>query len=159
MLPVSREGIRFQSRQTATMPKAIPTDVTRMSIIVRDENALAIPERSGQEVLKEQVDGDLVEYYSKWRRAIMDGLEPQTDKDWNVKLPSIKLMELVARVLKLDVPAGGVSIVNQINNNPTTNHSGVTLESLVRRSEERSKPAAVDAEYEVIEDKEHGKRE
>lgn len=129
------------------MAKKNEPDLGGMEIIVRDNNAVALPTKDTAELwLKDKLAGDTPELYHKLKASIDKHLEGSVDKDGNVKLPSARIMELVARILGMDAGANGPLVVQNFNTQNNIKSTG-TLEDLIRRSEQRKNESTViDAE-------------
>lgn len=110
-------------------------------IIVRGKNELAVPTKDNfEEWLKGKMVQDAPERYAKLQRAMDLHLEPQFNEEGKIiHMPSIKVMELSARMLGVDPGTGGTNITFNQNSGNTTvvNSNGPTLEEIIKRLDQR----------------------
>lgn len=122
------------------------------------ENLVPAPKAEKiQQWSQERLAEDAVKLYADLQKSIRAHLKIRKDEDGVIKLPSVKVMELAADMLKLRDP-GGISINQNFGGNTTINNSGttVTFEDLVRRQQKRSSEnehlGVIDAEIIEVED-------
>lgn len=124
-------------------------DVSGFEIVVRDQGAsTALTKETSEPWLKDQLAADTKELYFTLKTAMKQHMESVLDENGKVvKLPTVKIMELAARMLSLDAGANGPLV--QFNSFNQTNNvqAKTTLEDLIRRSESRKNdPNIIDAE-------------
>jgi hypothetical protein len=115
-------------------------EIDSLEIIVRDKSNLpAAKAESLQQWTQERLAEDAGNIYFALNKAIMSHLKITVDDEGKETLPSVKVMELAADMLKAR-DQGGININQNFGGNTTINNNGtsVSFEDFVRRQQARN---------------------
>ena len=130
-------------------------DFDSLDIVVRDKSVIPAPK--AEEIQKwshERLAEDAKDIYSDLTKAVRRHLKIIVDDEGHESLPSIKVMELAADMLKLREQGGGININQNFGGNTTIHNNGpsVSFEDIVRRQQARDNPTEI-IEAEILDEK------